>query len=310
MRVRLFVGGEHAASYDQILAVARVAEATGFDGLFRSDHFMSTGSRDGAGSPTDAFITLAGLARETSTLRLGTLVAAATFRTPGALAVIAAQVDVMSAGRVELGVGTGYHEAEHLAYGIEFPPLAERFDRLEEQLAIITGLWTTPPGERFSWRGTHYNLTVQGDLPCPAQRPHPPLIVGGAGTRRTPALAARFADEFNIGLHAIPEAMAQYARVRTACVAQGRDPAEVTMSGVLIACCGTSEGEIARRAAAIGLPLAQLYAAGATGSPAQVITRCREGQAAGAQTLYLQIRDLDDLDHVQLIGEEVLPALR
>ena len=310
MRVRLFVGGEHAASYDQILAVARAAEATGFDGLFRSDHLVSTASPDGAGAPTDAWITLAGLARETSTLRLGTLVSAATFRNPGALAVIAAQVDVMSAGRVELGLGTGYHEGEHLAYGVEFPPLAERFDRLEEQLAIITGLWTTPTGGRFSWRGTHYDLTVQGELPRPAQRPHPPLIVGGSGTRRTPALAARFADEFNIGLHSIPDATAQYARVRSACTAQGRDPVEVTMSGVLIACCGSSEGEVARRAAAIGLPLAQLYGAGATGSPAQVITRCRQGQAAGAETLYLQIRDLEDLDHIRLIGEEVLPTLR
>jgi F420-dependent oxidoreductase-like protein len=309
VRVRLFVGGEHAVTYDQVLAVARVAEESGFDGLFRSDHLLSTASAEGGGAPTDAWITLAGLARETSMLRLGTLVSAATFRNPGALAVIAAQVDVMSAGRVELGLGTGYHEGEHVAYGIEFPPLAARFERLEEQLAIITGLWTTPPGRQFVWRGAHYSLRVEGDLPRPVQRPHPPLIVGGGGKRRTPALAARFANEFNIGLHSIPEAMAQYERVRAACTAQGREPTDVTMSGVLIACCGSSENEIARRAAAIELPLAQLYAAGATGSPAQVIERCQQGREAGAETLYLQIRDLDDLDHIRLIGAEVLPAL-
>jgi F420-dependent oxidoreductase-like protein len=309
VKVRLFVGGERAASYDQILAVARVAEDSGFDGLFRSDHLLSTASPEGAGSPTDAWITLAGLARETSTLRLGTLVSAATFRNPGALAVIAAQVDVMSAGRVELGLGTGYHEGEHAAFGVEFPPLAARFERLEEQLAIITGLWTTPPGGRFAWRGAHYTLTVESDLPQPAQRPHPPLIIGGAGKHRTPALAARFANEFNIGLHSMPEAMAQYARVRAACADRGREPADMTMSGVLIACCGSSENEIARRAAAIQLPLAQLYMAGATGSPAQVIERCLQAHEAGAETLYLQIRDLEDLDHIRLIGAEVLPAL-
>jgi F420-dependent oxidoreductase-like protein len=310
VRVRLFVGGERAASYDQILAVARVAEEAGFDGLFRSDHLLSTASPEASGSPTDAWITLAGLARETSTLRLGTLVSAATFRRPGALAVMAAQVDVMSAGRIELGLGTGYHEGEHLAYDVAFPPLAERFDRLEEQLAIITGLWTTPPGGQFIWQGTHYNLNVHGDLPRPAQQPHPPLIVGGSGTHRTPALAARFANEFNIGLHSIAAARAQYTRVREACAKHGRPPAEVTMSGVLIACCGSSEDEIARRAAAIQLPLAQLYEAGATGSPAQVIERCRQGEIAGAETLYLQIRDLEDIDHIRLIGEEVLPGLR
>jgi alkanesulfonate monooxygenase len=309
MRIRIFVGGEHAASYDQIVALARLAEECGFDGFFRSDHLVSTSPSGGPGSPTDAWITLAGLARETSTLRLGTLVSAATFRDPGALAVIAAQVDVMSGGRVELGLGTGYHEGEHLAYGISFPTLRERFDRLEEQLGIVTGLWTTPEGGQFVWRGGHYQLSVRGDIPKTAQRPHPPIIVGGSGRRRTPELAARFADEFNIGLHSIVEARAQYERVRRACEAVGRDPALIGMSGVLIACCGSNERDIARRARAIGLPLEQLYAAGATGTPAQVIESCRDGQMAGAETLYLQIRDLDDHDHLRLIGEQVLPSL-
>jgi F420-dependent oxidoreductase-like protein len=309
MRVRIFVGGEHAASYDQIVALAKVAEECGFDGFFRSDHFLSTGPSSGAGSPTDAWITLAGLARETSVLRLGTLVSAATFRDPGSLAVIAAQVDVMSGGRVELGLGTGYHEGEHLAYGIRFPTLSERFDRLEEQLGVVTGLWATPAGGQFVWKGEHYQLSVRGELPRTAQRPHPPIIVGGSGRRRTPVLAARFASEFNIGLHSTPEARAQYERVRRACEAVGRDPTQIGMSGVLIACCGGDEREIARRAGVIGLPLEQFYESGATGTPAEVIERCRKGQSAGAETIYLQIRDLDDHDHLRLIGEQVLPYL-
>jgi F420-dependent oxidoreductase-like protein len=309
MRIRIFVGGEHAASYDQIVALARVAEECGFDGFFRSDHFSSTSPSGGTGSPTDAWITLAGLARETSALRLGTLVSAATFRDPGALAVITAQVDVMSGGRVELGLGTGYHEGEHLAFGIPFPTLPERFDRLEEQLSIVRGLWTTPANGQFVWQGAHYQLSVRGDLPRTTQQPHPPIIVGGSGHRRTPMLAARFASEFNVGLHSIADAHTQYERVRHACQAVGRDPAQIGMSGVLIACCGANEHEVARRARAIGMPLEQLYATGATGTPAQVIERCAEGKEAGADTLYLQIRDLDDHDHLRLIGEQVLPSL-
>jgi alkanesulfonate monooxygenase SsuD/methylene tetrahydromethanopterin reductase-like flavin-dependent oxidoreductase (luciferase family) len=265
--------------------------------------------RPGTGSPTDAWITLAGLARETAALRLGTLVSAATFRDPGALAVIAAQVDVMSGGRVELGLGTGYHQGEHLAYGIPFPSVPERFERLEEQLGIVTGLWTTRAGGQFIWQGVHYQLSVRGDLPRTVQQPHPPIIVGGSGRRRTPALAARFASEFNIGLHSAAEARAQYERVRRACEAVGRDPAQIGMSGVLIACCGSNEREVARRARSIGMPLEQLSAAAAAGTPAQVIERCAEGQEAGAETLYLQIRDLDDHDHLRLIGEQVLPYL-
>jgi F420-dependent oxidoreductase-like protein len=310
MRVRIFVGGEHAISDAQILAVARVAEDCGFDGLFRSDHLIATGPAEGAGSPTDPWITLAGLARATATLRLGTLVSAATFRHPGQLAVIAAQVDVLSGGRVELGLGTGYHEAEHAAYGLAFPSVAERFDRLEEQLAIVTGLWSTPPDGHFEWRGTHYQLSISGDLPRTAQLPHPPIIVGGSGPRRTPALAARFATEFNIGLHSLDEATAQFSRVRRACDAIGRDPATLGLSGVLIACCGANDAEVARRARAIGLPVDQLYAVGATGTPDQVVERCRRAQQAGVETLYFQMRDVDDLDHVRLMGRDVLPSLR
>jgi F420-dependent oxidoreductase-like protein len=309
VRVRLFVGGERAVTFDQLVALSAVAEAGGFDGLFRSDHYVATAGAEGSGPPGDAWTTLAGLARETRTLRLGTLVSAATFRPPGPLALIVAQVDTMSGGRVELGLGTGYLEAEHRAWGLAFPPTSARFDRLDEQLAVITGLWATPPGGRFRWRGAHYEIDVEGDLPVPLQRPHPPIIVGGEGRRRTPALAARYADEFNIGLHSLEAAADQYGRVRRACAALDRDPDSIICSGVLVACCGSTPSELRRRAAATGLPLELLRDAGAAGTPEQVVARCRAAEAIGVGTLYLQIRDVDDVDHVALIGRTVLPEL-
>jgi F420-dependent oxidoreductase-like protein len=307
VRVRLFVGGERAVGFDELVALARTAETHGFDGLFRSDHYSATSGS--GGPPTDAWTTLAGLARETTTLRLGTLVSAATFRPPGPLAIIVAQVDAMSAGRVELGLGTGYHEAEHRAWGLPFPSTEERFARVEEQLAVVTGLWATDPGERFVWRGAHYQLDVVGDLPVPVQRPRPPIIVGGGGPRRTPSLAARYADEFNVGLHSLESAAAQFERVRRACEARGRDPGDLVLSGVLVACCGSSETELRRRAAAVGLPLEVLIRSGAAGTPEQVVARCQAAAAIGVQTLYLQIRDVADLDHVALIGRAVLSRL-
>src|SRR5687767_10098442 len=165
------------ATYDDLLAVARRTEEIGLDAFFRSDHHL-TMRGDGLPGPTDAWVTLAGLARETSRIRLGTLVTSATFRLPGPLAIAVAQVDAMSGGRIELGLGSGWFEQEHTAYGIPFPPLAERFDRLEEQLAIITGLWSTPVGKRFSYTGTHYQLQDSPALPKPVQQPHPPIVIG------------------------------------------------------------------------------------------------------------------------------------
>src|SRR5947207_957551 len=156
--------------------------------------------------------------------RAGTMVTAATFRLPGPLAISVAQVDQMSGGRVELGLGSGWFEREHTAYGIPFPPLGERFDRLEEQFAIVTGLWATPDGETFSFDGTHYQLADAPALPKPAQRPRPPVIVGGAGARRTPRLAARYADEYNVAFRTLADSAAAFARVREACRAAGRDP--------------------------------------------------------------------------------------
>jgi F420-dependent oxidoreductase-like protein len=263
------------------------------------------GPGDGLPGPTDAWTTLAGLARDTTRIRLGTLVASATFRLPGPLAIIVAQVDAMSGGRVELGLGAGWFLREHQAYGIPFPSTGERFDRLEEQLAIITGLWGTPEGERFEFAGQHYQLEGSPALPKPVQRPHPPVVIGGRGKRRTPALAARFADEFNVAFLSPDDARAQYTVVDGACEDAGRDPADLRRSAAVVVCCGADEAEVAKRAVAIGREVDELRANGACGSPDEVVARLGEWAEAGATTLYLQILDLADLDHVRLIGQEV-----
>jgi len=306
--VRIFVEPQQGATYDQILSMASVAEECGFDGFFRSDHYLTMGG-DGLPGPTDAWITLAGLARDTSRLRLGTLVTSATFRLPGPLAISVAEVDAMSRGRVELGLGAGWYDDEHRAYGIPFPPMKERFDRLEEQLEIVTGLWSTPPGERFSFEGRHYSLADSPALPKPYQSPRPPIIMGGAGPVRTPRLAARFADEFNVPFHSVKDTEAQFRRVRQACTEAGRDPATMRLSAAVVVCCGASDGDLARRSASIGRALDELRAHGAAGSPSQVADACRAFADVGAETVYLQVLDLDDLDHIRLIAAEVLPAL-
>ncbi len=296
------------ASYDDQLSVALVAEECGFDAFFRSDHYVAF-SGSGLPGPTDSWVTLAGLARDTVRIRLGTLVSSATFRLPGPLAISVAEVDVMSGGRVELGLGAGWFEREHQAYAIPFPPLAERFDRLEEQLEIVTGLWTCPVGEQFSFSGRHHQVTDSPGLPKPLQSPHPPVIVGGAGPRRTPRLAARFASEFNVPFHSVPDTAAQFARATRACEAAGRDPATMGYSVAVVVCCGSDQAEFERRAAAIGRGPDELRLHGAAGSPAEVVERCRQYEEVGAGSVYLQLLDLADLDHQRLIGAEVLPAL-
>ncbi|MHB1534073.1 MAG: LLM class F420-dependent oxidoreductase [Acidimicrobiales bacterium] len=309
MRLRVFTEPQQGATYDQLVAVAVCAEEEGFDAFFRSDHYVKIGDVDGLPGPTDAWITLAGLARDTRRIRLGTLMTSATFRLPGPLAIAVAQVDAMSSGRVELGLGAGWFEEEHRAYGIPFPPTGERFDRLEEQLEIVTGIWATPRGSPFSFAGRHYRLEDSPALPKPVQSPRPPVIVGGAGGRRTPQLAARFADEFNTPFLSVGDARAQFDRVAQACSAIGRDPASLRRSSAVVVCCGASEAELARRAAAIGLPVEELRADGACGSPEEVAWRLGEYRDAGADTAYLQVLDLSDLDQVRLIGREVAPLL-
>jgi F420-dependent oxidoreductase-like protein len=308
MKLRIFVEPQQGATYEQLLAVAQATEALGFDAFFRSDHYLAMGG-DGLPGPTDAWVTLAALARETTRIRLGTLVSSATFRWPGILAIIVAQVDAMSGGRVELGLGTGWYDGEHTAYGIPFPALGERFERLEEQLAILTGLWATPVGEKFTFSGAHYSVADSPALPKPLQKPHPPLILGGAGAKRTPRLAATYADEFNVPFHGVADTHAQFTRVREACASRNRDPASLILSAAQVVCCGADEAEIAARARAIGREVDELRTNGAAGTPDEVVARLRELGEAGAQTVYLQVLDLDDLDHLRLLSERVLPEV-
>ncbi len=309
MRLRIFVEPQQGARYEDQLAVARCAEEEGFDAFFRSDHYLRMGNADGLPGPTDAWITLAGLARETTSIGLGTLVTSATFRGPGPLAITVAQIDAMSGGRVELGLGAGWYEDEHRAYAIPFPPLKERFERLEEELAIITGLWRTPAGQTFDYDGRHFTVTGSPALPKPVQQPHPPIIVGGGGRQKTPALAARFADEFNTPFLSPADATQQYARVDEACEAIDRDPASIRRTAALIVCCGEDDAMVARRAQAVGWSVEDLTRFGACGSPADVAARIKEWGAAGATTVYLQILDMSDLDHIRLIGRQVAPLL-
>lgn len=308
MDLRIFTEPQQGATYDDLLAVARRAEQTGYGAFFRSDHFVVMGERDGRPGPTDAWTTLAGLARETSTIRLGTLVSSATFRQPGVLAIQVAQVDQMSGGRVELGLGAGWFEREHTAYGIPFPPVGERFDRLEEQLDVVTGLWATPVGQTFTYRGAHYELIDSPALPKPVQA-RIPVLVGGTGARRTPALAARHASEFNVAMKPVDVVRRQFGRVRQACAAIGRDGDELTYSVALVLCCGRDEAQVTQRADAIGRDVEELREHGAAGTPAEVVEVLGRYAEAGVQRVYLQVLDLADLDHLDLVAAEVTPQL-
>jgi F420-dependent oxidoreductase-like protein len=267
------------------------------------------GNVSGLPGPTDAWTTLAGLARETSRVRLGTLVSAATFRLPGPLAITVAQVDQMSGGRVELGIGTGWYGAEHAAYGIPFPPLGERFDRYEEQLEVITGLWDIPEGASFSFQGKYYTVIDSPALPKPVQRPRPPVIIGGTGARRTPRLAAKFADEYNVPFASADDTAAAFGRVRQACAAAGRHETSMIYSAAQVVCCGRSQAELDRRAAAIGRKPDELVASGLAGPPDEVIKKIGTFAELGAEHVYLQVLDLQDIDHLELIAAEVLPGV-
>jgi F420-dependent oxidoreductase-like protein len=297
----------HGATYDQILRLARATDAAGFDAFFRSDHLFGVDPNDPTYRPTECWTTLAGLARETTRIKLGTLVTAATMRWPGQLATMVATVDEMSGGRAELGIGTGWYQREHEAFGVPFPSTGERFDRLEEQLAIIKGLWLTEPGsgKPFSFEGRHYKVESNPTPPRPTQRPHPPIIIGGSGPKRTPALAARFADEFNGAL--TDDLRGSFARFDQACEAIGRDPTQARHSAVLPVACGATTAEVERRAAVIGSEFMRIHAA--IGLPALVADKVDGLVKAGADTIYFHIYDIDDLDHIALLGAEVVRAM-
>ena len=303
MQLRVFTEPQQGATYDELLRVAQASEELGFDAFFRSDHYLTIGG-DGGVRSTDAWVTLAGLARETSRIRLGTLVTPVTFRQPANLAISVAQVDQMSGGRVELGLGTGWYDAEHAAYGIPFPPLGERFALLEEQLQVVKGLWSSQGP--FSFEGQHYRLVDSPALPKPVQRPGPPVVMGGFGAKRTPRLAATYADEYNVPFHGVEETQAAFDRVRAACEVTKRS---VLLSAAQTIAVGRDDAEVARRAAAIGQAPEHLRQHGLGGTVAEVVDKIGRFAAAGASRVYLQTMDLSDLDHLALVAQEVVPQL-
>jgi F420-dependent oxidoreductase-like protein len=303
----VFTEPQQGASYDTLLTLAQRAEALGFGGFFRSDHYLKMGGGSGLPGPTDAWVTLGGLARETSTIRLGTLVSPVTFRSPGLLAISVAQVDQMSGGRVELGIGAGWYEAEHRAYGFDFPDPKERFDSLTDQLAIIDGMWSTAIGETFTYAGTAHSVTDSPGLPKPLQRPLP-IIIGGGGKTRTPALAAQHAAEYNAAFASVQTFTERKQRVDAACAAIDRRR-PMRYSVALAVCAGATEADVVRRAAAIGQDPAQLRQKGAAGSAEETAATIRRYVDAGAERVYLQILDLSDLEHVEFIAGEVAPLL-
>jgi F420-dependent oxidoreductase-like protein len=306
MEFCLFVEPQMGMTYEQQLKAALAAEVGGFMGFFRSDHFLTMGG-DGLPGPTDSWVTLGALARETTRVRLGTLMTSATFRLPGLLAVQVAQLDQMSGGRVELGLGAGWFEAEHDALGIPFAPVKERMDRLEEQLQILTRLWSVDGP--FDFAGRHYRMKENPGLPRPVQRPRPPILIGGLGARRTPALAARYADEFNLFAPGFEQFDKRVEAARAQCDTIGRDRTSLRLSVVQTVCCGTDEAEVERRARRIGRDVRDLVENNAGGTPTQVVERLEKWRDRGVGRVYLQLLDIDDLDQVALLAEQVLPRL-
>jgi alkanesulfonate monooxygenase SsuD/methylene tetrahydromethanopterin reductase-like flavin-dependent oxidoreductase (luciferase family) len=315
MDVRILAESQQGATYDQQLTLAQALEDWGYDGFFRADHLQREGSAIGLTGPTDVWVTLAGLARETTRIRLGSLMCSSTFRNPAHLAIIVAQIDAMSHGRVEFGLGAGSYPPEH--YSLDFPlaSMRDRFDGLEEQLELITGLWTAPLGELYSYEGKQYRVQDYPALVRPVQTPHPPIILGGHGVKRTPALAARYANEFNIDGVGPTACTQAYNRVRQACERIDRDPAEITFSAVVTVCCAQDSPRLASRRQVISTAVSdwkdpdQVIADGVSGRPEDVVSQLRAFWHAGAERVYLQLFDLTDLDQLELIAQEVLPHL-
>ncbi len=304
---RIFTEPQQGASYDQLLAVARTAEASGYGAFFRSDHILKMGDVSGLPGVTDAWTTLAGLARDTSTIRLGTLVTPVTFRHLGDFTVIAAQVDQMSNGRIDIGLGAGWYGAEHEGFGIPFPDVPTRYDMLEDQLAILAGAWSAPSGTTFDYEGKTTSVHIAVDTVRPAQSPRPPIVLGGQGGPKSARLAATYAAEYNTPFVPVDRMKATHEKIRAACEAAGRDPGTMVYSVALVVCCGETEADVERRAAAIGREVAELRENGLAGTPAELLDKIGRYAEAGAERFYLQVLDLADLDHLRLVGEQVMP---
>ncbi len=309
MKPRILIEPQQGATYFDILGFALEAESLGFDALFCSDHYLHMGPGSGLPGPCDAWTTMAGLARDTRHIRLGTMMTPATFRRPGPLAVAVAQVDLMSGGRVELGLGAGWYEPEHRAYGIPFPPVEERFEHLEEQLHIITGLWAVPPGQTFSFHGKHYDVVDSPALPKPVQAPHPPVLIGGSGPKTTPRLAAKYATEYNVPVRSLDITRRQFERVSRSCEAIGRDPASISFSATQTVCVGETAVDVARRATNIGRTHEDLEGRGLVGSVEAVLDKIGLFASCGTTRIYFQFLDISDREHLQLVAERIIPRL-
>lgn len=311
MRVCLMIEGQEGVTWDDWRALAATAEASGFEALFRSDHYQSLDGVPGRGA-LDAWSTINALAAITTTLRLGTLVSPATFRHPSILARSVVTADHVSNGRVELGLGAGWHEGEHRAHGFPFDPPSDRFDRLAEQLEIVHRSWTEGP---FDFHGRCYDLEGADPLPKPVQKPHPPLIAGGSAKRRGAALAARWADEYNTVYATVEECRDRRERIAAACAEAGREPIPFSlMTGFLT---GRDEAELLDRSARLALrrgedddALEALPESWLVGTPEQIVEQLKELEAAGVERVMLQHLLHEDLDAVELIGREVIPNVR
>ena len=318
MRYALMLEPQQGLSYEEQLAVARTVEAAGFEGLLRSDHYASfPGASDNP--TTDAWAVLAGLARETRRIRLGALVSPVTFRIPGAFAKVVTTVDAMSGGRIEVGLGAGWNEAEHAQLGIPFPPLAERFDRVEEALAILHGLWTEPDGWTFEGRFWQVHGSLYRPPAARDGRRHPHLIVGGNGKPRGLRAAARFADEYNLSSATPADAATVREALRAACVAEGRDPDTLVFSAMTGVLMGADQGEVDERLARLMVDLLrsdetpeQLAAWLAVrrarwlfGTPEQVLEQVAAFRAAGVERLALQDLLPRDLDMITSLGRHL-----
>ena len=310
MKLGVIMEPRHGATYDRISALARASETAGFTAFMRNDHYMGIDPGDAGYEPTDSWTTLAGLARDTERVTLGTLVTAATFRHPSVLALSVACVAQMSGGRVRLGIGTGWYEREHEAFGIPFPPIGERFDRLDEALTIINGLWSTPSGETFSFDGRFWQLDACANFPAVSSNgvgAKPEIVIGGTGPRRTPRAAARWADEFNSGSPV--GCRERFDVVRAACEAIDRDPTTMRWSVVVPVICGATQAEADARLERLGEPGRRMLTHGVCGTPEMVVEYLADQAAQGSDIAYLHIYDIDDLEHLALIGDEVIPHI-